>query len=89
MVAPGLGRPRMALDANPEYMYGTRGRKRGHPHDQFVYANVTEGMRRGLSALQIHGEYPRLAMSVEQLERVMNKIREDVEPRLHGVGRGG
>ena len=32
MVAQGLGRPRMTLDANPEYMYGTRGRKRRWGH---------------------------------------------------------
>ena len=89
MVAQGLGRPRMTLNANPEYMCGTRGRKRGLPHDQFVYADVSEGMRRGLTALQAHAEYPRLSMSIKQLERVMKKIREDDGPRLHGDGRGG
>lgn len=82
----------MTLDANPEYMYGTRGRKRGLPHEQFVYADVREGMGRGFTARQICDEYRgRLGMNLKQVERVMETLRANdyAGPRLHGVGRGG
>ena len=81
----------MTLDANPEYMYGTRGRKRRLPHEQFVYADVREGMGRGFTARWICEEYrDRLGMNLKQVERVMETIRANdyAGPRLHGVGRG-
>ena len=76
------GRPRMTTDPNPEFFYGTRGRKNGMPHEQFVYSDIAVGMRNGLSALQIMNQYPRLAMSHQQVEYVMKKVVRDGEVPL-------
>jgi hypothetical protein len=87
----------MTLDTDPEFTYegGSRKRKRGMPHDEWVYERVREGLVRDpeASAEDLRQRHPDLGMTLDQVRRVIAKVKERDErgeegPRKYGSGAG-
>ena len=72
----------------PARFDGSRDRHRGRPHAQFVCEMVAQGILLNLDAHEIAQQYPRLALSVEQVEYLMAKLERTgtTVPGRHGVG---
>ena len=78
---PGVGRPRMTVAEEPEYVYGTRKRKNGLPHEQWVYLKIWTLTQQGENALTISqhngGD---LGMTADEVAYVVKKQRERGKP---------
>ena len=85
---PGVGRPRMTVAEEPEYVYGTRKRKNGLPHEQWVYLKIWTLTQQGENALTISqhngGD---LGMTADEVAYVVKKQRERGKPFPEAYGR--
>ena len=85
---PGVGRPRMTVAEDPEFVYGTRKRKNGLPHEQWVYSKIwtlTQQRENARTISQHNGG--ELGMTADEVARVMSKQRERGKPFTEAYGR--
>ena len=78
----------MTVAEEPEHVYGTRKRKNGLPHEQWVYSKIWRLTQQGENALAISQDNDgELGMTADKVARVMDKQRERGKPFPEAYGR--